>query len=80
MTKHSVNESMSTLSDIRRQIRQLTVSDQLRLLEDLVVTVRQRVEAPPKHSILDLKGLGKEVWQSVDAQAYVDQERESWNG
>ena len=71
---------MSTFSDIRRQIRQLTFAEQLRLLEELVITVRQRAEAQPKRSILELKGLGKDVWRGIDAQAYVDQERESWNG
>jgi hypothetical protein len=31
-------------------------------------------------SILKLKGLGKELWEGLDAQAYVDQERNSWHG
>lgn len=31
-------------------------------------------------SILELKGLGKEIWEGIDAQEYVDQERRSWNG
>ena len=75
-----MNDSMSTFSDIRRQIIQLTFAEQLRLLEELVVTVRQRAEAPPKRRILELRGLGKEVWRGMDAQAYVDQERDSWNG
>lgn len=33
-----------------------------------------------KHSILELESLGKELWQGMDAQQYVDQERDSWNG
>jgi hypothetical protein len=31
-------------------------------------------------SILQLQGLGKEIWRGIDAQAYVDQERTGWNG
>ena len=31
-------------------------------------------------SLLQLQGLGKEVWRDMDAQAYVDQERAAWNG
>jgi hypothetical protein len=31
-------------------------------------------------SILQLQGLGKEIWQGIDAQEYVDGERASWNG
>ena len=34
----------------------------------------------PKRSILELRGLGKEVWRGIDAQEYVNQERDSWNG
>jgi hypothetical protein len=37
-------------------------------------------EGQVKHSILELEGLGKELWQGMDAQQYVDQERDSWNG
>lgn len=33
----------------------------------------------PKRSILELRGLGKEIWHGVDAQEYVNQERDSWN-
>ena len=34
----------------------------------------------PRYSVLELKGLGKEIWQGIDAQEYVDQERSSWGG
>ncbi|MEO0985017.1 MAG: hypothetical protein AAFY20_05655 [Cyanobacteria bacterium J06639_14] len=68
------------LSDIRRQVDQLTFAEQLSLLEDLVVIVRKQFEAKPQRSMMELKGLGKEVWQGIDAQTYVNQERESWNG
>ena len=36
--------------------------------------------AEPKHSILELRGLGKEVWKDIDAQEYVNQERTAWHG
>ena len=32
------------------------------------------------HSIMELKGLGKEIWHNMDAQEYVQRERSSWNG
>ncbi|MCH7620845.1 MAG: hypothetical protein IH870_03005 [Chloroflexi bacterium] len=34
----------------------------------------------PSYSVLELKGLGKEIWHGIDAQEYVDQERSSWRG
>ncbi len=33
-----------------------------------------------KHSIMELEGLGKEIWAGIDAQEYVDSERDAWNG
>ena len=33
-----------------------------------------------RRSILELEGLGKEIWQGIDAKEYVDRERASWNG
>lgn len=50
----------------------------------LEALARQRTQSKSSSnetlSLLDLKGLGKEVWQGVDAQDYVDRERASWNG
>ena len=41
---------------------------------------RHRAMGPAQSSILELQGLGKETWQNIDVQAYIDQERASWNG
>ena len=32
----------------------------------------------PMHEITELRGLGKEVWNNIDAQEYVNAERDSW--
>lgn len=32
----------------------------------------------PIDSIEELRGLGREVWNGVDAQDYVDRERDGW--
>lgn len=32
------------------------------------------------HSLLEIRGLGKELWKGIDAQEYVDRERGSWTG
>jgi hypothetical protein len=71
---------MTTYQDVRRQVENLTPDEQLRLLEELAVIVRRRMLVKPRHSIMELEGLGKEVWQGLDAQEYINQERASWNG
>ena len=72
--------AMTTYQEIRSQVENLTPDEQLRLLEDLAILVRRRMTPTPKRSILELEGLGKNIWQGIDAQEYVDQERASWNG
>ena len=32
-----------------------------------------------QHHITELRGLGKELWQGIDAQDYVNAERDSWD-
>ncbi len=71
---------MSTYKDIRRQVDNLTVNEQLRLLEELAATVHRRMLVKPTHNIMELEGLGKEIWNGLDAQEYVNEERASWNG
>ena len=33
-----------------------------------------------RRSILELRGLGKHVWQKVSVKDYINAERDSWNG
>jgi AbrB family looped-hinge helix DNA binding protein len=32
----------------------------------------------PKDAVQELKGLYREIWEGVDIQDYIDQERDSW--
>ena len=66
--------------ELLARVRGMDLISQLRLLEELAVLVRQRIEAKPKRSILELQGLGKEIWEGIDPQEYVERERAAWNG
>jgi hypothetical protein len=57
----------------------LSHEDQLRLIQDLSELAAEQ-SPKPRRSILELEGLGKEIWQGIDAQEYVNRERASWNG
>lgn len=75
----------TTYTETLKQVRSLDPEDQsacmpLRLLEDIAMLVRQSLAPRPRRSILELRGLGKEIWEGIDAQSYVEQERASWNG
>lgn len=66
--------------DVLSRAQHLTLTEQIRLLEELAASARHQVMLQTRPSILELQGLGKEIWQSIDAQAYIDQERAAWNG
>jgi len=58
----------------------LSREDQQRLISELAARAEGEPLAEPQHSIMELEGLGKEIWEGIDAQEYVNQERASWNG
>ena len=60
------------------QVKQLNVLEQVRLLEAIAQLVQRETVSKPPRSIRELRGLGKEVWKNLDAQEYVNQERDSW--
>lgn len=70
--------AMSTYDQVLRMTKRLNLPEQLQLLESLSRMVRDQVTEAKPHSIMELEGLGAEIWRDVDAQAYIDQERASW--
>ena len=71
---------MTPYQEVRQQVEKLSPEEQLQLLEELAAVVRHRILTKPKRNIMELEGLGKEVWRGLDAQEYVNQERASWDG
>ena len=63
-----------------KYIKGLSVVERLRLLEitarDLAGTSQP---GQPKRSLLELEGLGAEIWQDVDAQEYINKLRQEWD-
>ena len=55
--------------------QRLTPEEREKLQQALARTgVRDR-----KHRITEIRGLGKDLWKGVDAQDYVNAERDSWD-
>lgn len=82
----SYGESMAgstTVQDLEREALKLTPLEQLqlvdRLIRYLIYNTTPRT-ASPVHSLRELKGMGKEIWAGIDAQAYVNKERDGWTG
>ncbi len=73
---------MSTYAyrEVLDQVQHLSPDEQLQLLEDLMELLKQQTSSRPLHNILELEGLGKEVWESIDVDRYLEEERNSWDG
>ena len=50
-----------------------------RVAQEVIHLLTQAVEETDTQSILELRGLGKELWKGIDAAAHVDAERRSWD-
>jgi hypothetical protein len=70
----------STYESALQVVQSLSPEDQRRLLAELAARTGAAAPAEPQHSILELRGLGAEIWEGMDAQEYVNNERASWDG
>ncbi len=67
-----------------RQIKRRSYRERLRIAQWILKDLA-REEIPsepetkgPRRSLLELEGLGAEIWEGVDAQDYVDELRSEW--
>jgi hypothetical protein len=69
-----------TYHDFIRGIQDLRPEEQLSLLEIISVRLKKTLgRKKRKHSIMELEGLGADIWKGIDAQEYVNQERGTWD-
>ena len=47
--------------------------------QEVTCILEQALREPELLSILELRGLGKELWSGIDAAEHVDHERRSWD-
>ena len=67
--------------EVLEAAEKLSSSDRLRLACVLRDTLAAEPDLEEKvHTILELRGLGREIWAGVDPDRYVDEERSSWQG
>jgi len=69
-----------TYDDVVATLPTLKTEEQLNLLEVLSLMLKKSVVQKEKeHRLLELEGLGAEVWSEVDVDEYISSERDSWN-
>lgn len=69
---------MQTVEEIYQQyIKPLPDKEKLRLIAKVSNDLAETAEKP-KRSIMELRGLGKEIWEGIDAREYVNELRNEW--
>ena len=68
--------------DVLNQVRLLSTEEQLQLLEDIAAMLRPRVKniQRPKHNVMEFEGMAKKLWEGIDVEKFIDEERNSWDG
>jgi len=73
------SKEIVTLEYVLRTVKKLSVADQLKLISLISEDIsHQALERTQRHKLMDLAGVGAELWEGIEAQEYVRQERESW--
>lgn len=70
--------ALSVDSLYETELRHLPLEERMRLLE-LIARDLRRADDEETKSILQLRGLGQEIWDGIDAQEYVDEMRAEWD-
>jgi len=68
-----------TYDDIVATLPSLEMEEQINLLEILSSVLKKTVTPKNPHRLIELEGLGAEIWTGMDIEAYIHSERDSWN-
>lgn len=69
-----------SINDYIKGIAFLDIDEQLTLLEVISARIKKSItKRRNKNSIMELEGLGADIWKGVEAQEYVNKERASWD-
>ena len=71
--------TISTYEQVLKMTQSLGLPEQLKLLEAITRMVRTQVDKSNAHSIMELEGLGAEIWKEIDTEIYIHLERDSWD-
>jgi plasmid stability protein len=65
--------------DLYAQIQQRAEREHRSLAQQVIQLLEESTGKPKLHSILELRGLGKELWKDIDPVEHVRVERDSWD-
>jgi len=72
--------NIKNLSDrLYRRLKERAKREHRSVAQQVTHMLEQALEEPEPLSLLELQGLGKDVWRGVDAAEHVEAERRSWD-
>jgi plasmid stability protein len=85
MTESNQEEAMATL-DIKnfpealyRRLQARAEREHRSLSQEVIYLLSRAVEEPEVRSLLELKGLGKELWRGIGPDRHLGGERSAWD-
>jgi len=73
-------KSRMTYDDVVAALPTLEKEEQINLLEALYSVLKKSVmQRKREHRLLELEGLGAEIWSRLDVEKYISRERDSWS-
>ena len=76
----TISKYSFSYDDYVKGIQSLKPEEQLSLVEMISANLKRALRKKRvTHSIMELEGLGADIWKGIDAQEYVREGRESWD-
>lgn len=65
--------------DLYERLQERAEREHRSLAQEVIHLLEESAGKQKLHSILELRGLGKELWKDVDSVEHVRRERDSWD-
>lgn len=65
--------------DLYARLQECAEREHRSLAQQVIHLLEESMDKPSAHSILELRGLGKELWGDIDPVEHVRTERDSWD-
>lgn len=65
--------------DLYEKLRQRAIDEHRSIAQQVTHLLSRILSDAPHRSVLELAGLGKELWREIDAAEHIEQERRSWD-
>jgi hypothetical protein len=72
-------DSTLNINQIVSEIEKLDYNDKINILSRIAKLLKREDRVHQINSIIRLKGLGKNIWRTIDVDNYISDERESWD-